>query len=204
MAKLEARRPELVEGRFDLWVTLHEVERMFAGEAASKGIEVKVECAPELPRSILGDGGKVKQILINLAGNALKFTERGSIRFKASASAIADGAILAKIVVADTGSVCAARRCADLPTVRAARRRQAGRRTPRPCHQPASAPDGRRSRRGERPGHRDTFTFTSRRNPGLTASPAPGVDRPCRGRRDVICCASSTAGRQPGRLQNRT
>ena len=78
---------------------------MFAGEAASKGIELTIECAPELPRSILGDGAKVKQILINLASNALKFTERGSIRFKASAhrERSRDGAMLVKIVVADTG-----------------------------------------------------------------------------------------------------
>ena len=48
MAKIEARRPELVEGSFDLWATLDEVERMFAGEAASKGIELTIECAPEL------------------------------------------------------------------------------------------------------------------------------------------------------------
>jgi PAS domain S-box-containing protein len=103
MAKLEARRPEVVEDSFDLRATLDEVERMFAGEATSKGIELAIECAPELPRSILGDGAKVKQILINLASNAFKFTERGSIRFKASARTIADGAILAKVVVVDTG-----------------------------------------------------------------------------------------------------
>ena len=40
MAKIEARHPELVEDRFDPWATLDEVERMFAGEAASKGIEL--------------------------------------------------------------------------------------------------------------------------------------------------------------------
>jgi signal transduction histidine kinase/CheY-like chemotaxis protein len=103
MAKIEARHPELAEAAFDLRATLDEIERMFAGQAASKGIALTLECAPDLPRTILGDGAKVKQILINLAGNALKFTERGSIRFKASASASADGAIVAKIVVADTG-----------------------------------------------------------------------------------------------------
>ena len=104
MAKLEAHRPELVEDRFDPRATLDEVERMFAGEAASKGLALTIVCAPELPRSLLGDGGKVKQILINLASNALKFTERGAIRFKASASADrVEGAISVKIVVADTG-----------------------------------------------------------------------------------------------------
>jgi signal transduction histidine kinase len=104
MAKIENRRVELVEDRFDPWATLREVERMFAGEAASKGIALTLECAPELPRSLLGDTAKVKQILINLASNALKFTERGSIRFSASASASrADGPLLAKIVVTDTG-----------------------------------------------------------------------------------------------------
>jgi PAS domain S-box-containing protein len=103
MAKIEAHHLELMVGRLDLWAILDEVERMFAGEAAGRGIEVQVVRAPELPRSILGDGAKIKQILINLAGNALKFTERGSIRIKASASAIADGAISIKILVADTG-----------------------------------------------------------------------------------------------------
>ena len=109
MAKVEARRPEVVEERFDPWATLDEVERMFASEAASRGIEVEIACAAELPRSILGDGGKVKQILMNLTGNALKFTERGAIRFEASARAMADGtdgpdsSLLVKIVVADTG-----------------------------------------------------------------------------------------------------
>ncbi len=103
MAKMEARRPELVEARFELLATLEEVERMFAGEAASKGIEVAIEYAPELPPEILGDGGKVMRILVNLAGNAVKFTERGSIRFKASARAGEGGALVVEIVVADTG-----------------------------------------------------------------------------------------------------
>jgi len=114
MAKIEARHPELAEAAFDLPAALDEVQRMFAGQCASKGIEIEIECAREVPPSILGDGAKVKQILINLASNALKFTERGSIRFKASASASADGAMLVKIVVADTGIGIAAHETARI------------------------------------------------------------------------------------------
>jgi two-component system, sensor histidine kinase and response regulator len=103
MSKIEAHRLELVEKPFDPWATLVEVERMFAVEAASRSIELTLECTAELPRSLLGDGAKVKQVLINLASNGLKFTERGSIRFQASSSALANGSMLTQIVVADTG-----------------------------------------------------------------------------------------------------
>ena len=82
MSKIEAGRGELVEDRFDPWLTLDDVEQMFAVQSASNGIELKIELAPELPRSLLGDGGKVKQILINLVSNALKFTGHGEIQIR--------------------------------------------------------------------------------------------------------------------------
>ena len=198
MAKIEARHLELVEDRFDPWATLDEVERMFAREAASKGIEIEIECAPDLPRAIVGDGAKVKQILINLASNALKFTERGSIRFKASASAIADGCDAGQDRRRGHGDRHrGARRCADLPTVRAARRRQAGRRHgPRPRHQPrACAADGRRPHRGQRPGRRQHVHVHLRGEERRCGGGArgPGADHRCRGRRDEKSrCSSST------------
>jgi PAS domain S-box-containing protein len=103
MSKVEAGRLTLVEDRFDLGTTLDEVVEMFAAEAASNGTELRVEPTSGLPRSLLGDGGKVKQILINLVSNAAKFTRQGSIRITATGSAFADAAILVEIVVADTG-----------------------------------------------------------------------------------------------------
>jgi signal transduction histidine kinase len=103
MSKIEAGRPELVEGRFDPWATLVEVERMFSGEAAAKGIQLAIERASELPRALLGDGPKVKQTLINLASNALKFTKQGSVRVQASSRELAEGLVQVEIVVADTG-----------------------------------------------------------------------------------------------------
>jgi PAS domain S-box-containing protein len=103
MSKIEAGHPELVEGPFDLWAALVEVERMFAAEAAAKAIELTIERVEGLPRWLLGDGAKVKQILINLSSNALKFTQRGSIRLRASASPLANDSVLVEIGVADTG-----------------------------------------------------------------------------------------------------
>jgi len=57
---------------------------MYAADAAFNGTELWIEPTPELPRSLLGDGGKVKQILINLVSNATKFTRQGSIRITAT------------------------------------------------------------------------------------------------------------------------
>ena len=103
MSRIEADHVELVEDSFDLWAALEEVEQMFAPQTAANGIELTIERAPELPPYIFGDGAKVKQILINLVGNAVKFTGQGSIRVKASSSTRADEAIVVKIDVVDTG-----------------------------------------------------------------------------------------------------
>jgi CheY-like chemotaxis protein len=103
MSKVEAGRLTLVEDPFDLGATLDEVARMFAADAAANGTELKVEPNSELPRSLLGDGGKVKQVLINLVSNAVKFTRQGSVSITATWSAAANAAVLVEIVVADTG-----------------------------------------------------------------------------------------------------
>ncbi|HEY5927108.1 MAG TPA: ATP-binding protein [Kofleriaceae bacterium] len=103
MSKIEAGRAELVEDRLDPWAMLDEVEHMFAVQSASKGIELTIDRSAELPRLLLGDGGKVKQVLINLVSNAVKFTKQGAVRVKASARALADEKIVVEIVVADTG-----------------------------------------------------------------------------------------------------
>jgi PAS domain S-box-containing protein len=103
MSKIEGGRPEIVESRFDPWATLVDVERMFAADAATRAVALTLERTSELPPCVLGDGGKVKQILINLVSNALKFTHRGSIRLAASSRALADGALTLQVVVSDTG-----------------------------------------------------------------------------------------------------
>jgi PAS domain S-box-containing protein len=103
MSKIEAGRSELVESPFDPWATLDEVERMFGVLTAAKGIALTIDRAPELPRLLRGDVSKVKQVLINLVSNAVKFTEKGSIHVTASASALADRVSEVTVVVADNG-----------------------------------------------------------------------------------------------------
>jgi PAS domain S-box-containing protein len=103
MSKVEAGRLTLVEDPFDVVATLDEVAQMFAAQAASNATDLRIEPAFGLPRPLLGDGSKVRQILINLVSNAAKFTRQGSIRVTATWSAVASAAALVEIVVADTG-----------------------------------------------------------------------------------------------------
>jgi signal transduction histidine kinase len=102
MSRIEAGRVEMANDRFKLRILLDEVEQMFAAQCTSKGLELIFDSASDLPRAVLGDAAKVRQILINLVSNALKFTERGSIRVSASARGLADTTRI-EIVVADTG-----------------------------------------------------------------------------------------------------
>jgi signal transduction histidine kinase/CheY-like chemotaxis protein len=104
MSTIEAGRLTLTEHSFDVAATLDEVVLMFAAQAAAKGTELKSEPAPALPRSLLGDGGKVKQILINLVSNAIKFTQGGSIQVVATCANLTEATAAVEIVVADTGS----------------------------------------------------------------------------------------------------
>jgi signal transduction histidine kinase/ligand-binding sensor domain-containing protein/DNA-binding NarL/FixJ family response regulator len=79
LAKIEAGKITLHLQPFDLDALLRSVEQMTRLRADSKGIEIVFDVDPSLARPVLGDEGKLRQVLINLLGNAVKFTERGRI-----------------------------------------------------------------------------------------------------------------------------
>jgi signal transduction histidine kinase/ligand-binding sensor domain-containing protein/CheY-like chemotaxis protein len=79
MSKIEAGRTVLVEQDFDLHHLLHGLEEMFSLRANQKGLELRFQLAPDLPQYVRMDEGKLRQVLMNLLGNAVKFTERGSV-----------------------------------------------------------------------------------------------------------------------------
>jgi CheY-like chemotaxis protein len=86
---------------------------MFSAVAATKGLELTLEAASGLPLAVRADAGKVRQVLINMVGNAMKFTERGEVTIRASSTRRGNGYLIA-VAVQDTGPGIAAE---DLPRV---------------------------------------------------------------------------------------
>jgi len=79
LSKVEAGRMTLSETNFDLHHFLGEIEDMFALKATSQGLQLRFECAVDVPQYIRADEVKLRQLLINLIGNAIKFTPAGSV-----------------------------------------------------------------------------------------------------------------------------
>jgi signal transduction histidine kinase/ActR/RegA family two-component response regulator len=98
LARIEAGRLELEPAPFDPRQLLNDVAQLEQGLAHAKGIRFVLELADDLPERVLGDAVRVKQILLNLANNALKFTEHGKVTLSARRI---DGGLL--FGVSDTG-----------------------------------------------------------------------------------------------------
>lgn len=79
-SKLEAGEMRLQYEEFNLKKKLKEMSKLFAFQVSNKPISFEVNCAPEVPTKIIGDLHKIQQILTNLIGNAIKFTEAGKIQ----------------------------------------------------------------------------------------------------------------------------
>ncbi len=103
MSKIEAGRAELAPEPFDLLELLRNVNHMCSGLARTKGLSLTFELDPSLPRSVSADPGKIRQVVINLLSNALKFTSEGGVQVQASARLTGESARLVEIVVTDTG-----------------------------------------------------------------------------------------------------
>ncbi|MGL5922107.1 DAHL domain-containing protein [Chroococcidiopsis sp.] len=84
MSKIEADRIALNEQDFNLHHLLDGLQQMFQFKATSKGLEFTVERSPDLPECIRTDESKLRQVLVNLIGNAIKFTQAGSVTLRVS------------------------------------------------------------------------------------------------------------------------
>ncbi len=81
-SKLEEGLVYLEQVNFDMDQLIHGVMRLLSVGARKKGLDLVVDYPPGMPRHFLGDPGRIRQILVNLVGNAVKFTERGHVRIQ--------------------------------------------------------------------------------------------------------------------------
>ncbi|HXZ52197.1 MAG TPA: ATP-binding protein [Burkholderiales bacterium] len=102
-SKIEAGKLLLERSDFDLHALVNSTCRIIAAQAAAKGVEFVVSIMPEVPPAVRGDAHHLRQVLINLAGNAVKFTERGSVTVHVSAQEETTSDVRLKFSVRDTG-----------------------------------------------------------------------------------------------------
>jgi PAS domain S-box-containing protein len=104
ISKIEAGRLELTIQAFDLIKLLHEIGDMVKVRAAHKQLSFRLEIASDMPRYIKADAGKLRQVLINLLGNAIKFTQQGGVILRVNTQLPSPAAMtLLAIDVVDSG-----------------------------------------------------------------------------------------------------
>jgi two-component system sensor histidine kinase RpfC len=103
-SRIEAGRLELEEREMDLHRVIADVAGVLAPVAVAKGVELVTHLQPELPQRLIGDPHRLRQVLLNLVGNAIKFTERGEVVVRAMVlPSGVPGPVRVRIEVSDTG-----------------------------------------------------------------------------------------------------
>ena len=102
-SKIEAGKLALEKTDFDLHALINSTCRIVAAQAAAKAIDFVVSMMPEVPPAVRGDPHHLRQVLINLAGNAVKFTEAGSVTVHISVQAETESSVRLKFSIRDTG-----------------------------------------------------------------------------------------------------
>src|SRR6266850_408753 len=102
-SKIEAGKLVLEKADFDLHALVNSTSRILSAQAAARGLDFVVSIMPEVPPALRGDPTQLRQILINQAGKAVKFTEHGSVTVHVSAQAESETDVRLKFSIRDTG-----------------------------------------------------------------------------------------------------
>ena len=102
-SKLEAGKVELEPVDFKVRKLVEEIGTLLAPAASEKRLELLAYCLPAVPEVLRGDAGRIRQILLNLAANAVKFTAAGEVSIKVGVSSVEDDKVWVRFEVSDTG-----------------------------------------------------------------------------------------------------
>jgi PAS domain S-box-containing protein len=103
LSKIEASMLTLEQVPFDLEETVGDVLKLAAPTSAQKGLDLQAAFDPACPRVLIGDPGRIRQVLNNLVGNAIKFTQRGRVLIQVTCQEHAAARVLVRFSVEDTG-----------------------------------------------------------------------------------------------------
>ena len=102
-SKMEAGKLELAKEDFDLGAVIASVTALMTPRASEKGLALRSSIAPDVPTALRGDAGRLRQVLLNLVGNAIKFTEVGQVRLEVALDGAPNGQVPVRLSVSDTG-----------------------------------------------------------------------------------------------------
>jgi signal transduction histidine kinase/ActR/RegA family two-component response regulator len=102
-SKIEAGMMTIEPIPFDLCVAIEEVADLLSAKVEEKGLELLLQYAPGSPRKVIGDPGRLRQIILNLAGNAIKFTEQGRVLIDVQTEDVSGSEAAFRISLHDTG-----------------------------------------------------------------------------------------------------
>ena len=103
VSKMDAGRLTLDRTSFDVRDTVEDGVRLLAPRAAEKGLELACRIAPEVPAKVIGDPGRLRQVILNLVGNAVKFTDTGEVMLDVAIEEVTADEVILRFRVTDTG-----------------------------------------------------------------------------------------------------
>jgi signal transduction histidine kinase/CheY-like chemotaxis protein len=102
-SKLEAGKYEVRQDDFEVTQLVQDATELLSPKAHAKGLELVVRSAEDVPEFVRGDSDRLKQVIINLLGNAIKFTEQGHIELRVSVDSLTPAQIVLRFMIVDTG-----------------------------------------------------------------------------------------------------
>jgi signal transduction histidine kinase/CheY-like chemotaxis protein len=103
VSKIDAGRLDILPAPEDLHLFLQRLVSFWGAQADEKGVSLILDVSGTVPQHVVVDALRLRQVLFNLVGNALKFTQEGAVELSASATPDGDGAVLLRLAVKDTG-----------------------------------------------------------------------------------------------------